>query len=62
MQSHYILPKIGSTELSDTDLSDKKESEGWRRLLKSNSYFYFGVFLWASKILTQINYDKNFNN
>ena len=62
MQSHYILPKIGSTELSDTDLSDKKESEGWRRLLKSNSYFYFGVFLWASKILTQINYYKNFNN
>ena len=55
MQSHYILPKIGSTELSDTDLSDKKESEGWRRLLKSNSYFYVGVFLWSSKILTQIN-------
>ena len=62
MQSHYILLKIGSTELSDTDLSDKKESEWWRRLLKSNSYFYFGVFLWSSKILTQINYDKNFNN
>ena len=62
MQSHYILPKIGSTELSDTDLSDKKESEGWRRLLKSNCYFYVGVFLWSSKILTQINYDKNFNN
>ena len=55
MQSHYILLKIGSTELSDTDLSDKKESEGWRRLFKSNSYFYFGVFLWASKILIQIN-------
>ena len=55
MQPHYVLPKIGSTELSDTDLSDIKESEGWRRLLKSNSYFHVGVFLWSSKILTQIN-------
>ena len=41
--------------LNKCDLSDKKESEGWERFLKSNSYFYAGIFLWSSKILTQIN-------